>query len=142
MTDQKKNAKNWWWPRIENLDDAIEASKSGFIASLIVACVTAAFATYALFSKSSILGIDAWAYFDSVIFLLVAWRIKKYSRVFAVFGTILYVVEKIMFLQSQGAQASSGIFMTIIFLLMFITGTRGVFAYHKFSKISKQLENL
>lgn len=136
VTDQKKNAKNWYWPRIENLDDAIEASKSGFIVSLIFACVTAAFATQALYSKDSYLGVDAaWAYIGCAIFLIVAWRIKKYSRVFAVLGTLLYVVEKIILFQSQGAKFTR-IFFTIMFLLMFITGIRGVFAYHKFSKDS------
>lgn len=136
MNKQKEISKNWWWPKITNLDEAIEVSKSGSIISLIVACITAAFATYALYSKSSILGVDAWAYFDSFLFLVIAWRIKKYSRVFAVLGTLLYICERVVLFQEQGIQAANGIVVTIMFLLMFINGVRGVFAYHKFLKMS------
>ena len=81
-------------------------------------------------SQKEIASIDAWAYVDAVLFTLIAWRIKKFSRAFAVVGVSLFIFEKVMFAQSQGA---TGWAMAVFLLLMFINGARGVFAYHRFS---------
>lgn len=67
----------------------------GVGAAGIVAVLTAAFATWALMSQSTVVGfIDAWAYVDTVLFTLVAFGIYKESRFAAVFGLSVFIAEK------------------------------------------------
>jgi len=132
MADEKKKT-NWFWPKINDLESAKEASKLGFWAALFVAVVTTIFATIALATQEEIASINAWAYLDAFLFGIIAWRIKRYSRVFAVIGIILFVIEKAMLATTQGA---AGWPMAIIILLMFINGARGVFGYHRYKKSS------
>ena len=129
MSD-KKPVKNWWWPKLSDRESAIEATKTGFRAAIVVAVVTAIYATVAPLTKKEIASINAWAYLDTVLFGVIAWRIKCYSRAFAVAGVLLFIAEKIMLAQTLG---TAGWPMAVFLLLMFITGARGTFAYHKFS---------
>lgn len=134
MSDDKK-ATQWHWPEISDQATAAEAAKSGFWAAICVAVVTAVFATIALVTQKEVASIDPWAYLDAVFFAIIAWRIKKYSRVFAVIGILLFIIEKAILAQTQGA---AGLPLAVIFLLMFINGARGVFAYHKYSKTPEE----
>ena len=124
---------NVFWPKINDLPSASAASDLGFWAALAVALITAVFATIALVANTDILAINAWAYFDAVLFALIAWRIKRRSRAFAVAGLCLFIIEKIVQF-SQPEVASSGAVMAVLFLLLFISGVRGTFAFHRFSR--------
>jgi hypothetical protein len=67
MTEAKKH--NIFWPSVKTLEDAKKAAGYGTGAAIVVAAVTAAFATWALVSKSTVIGfVDAWAYVDAVLF--------------------------------------------------------------------------
>jgi hypothetical protein len=138
MTEKKKS-NNWWWPKITDQASAIEASRAGFWAAVVVAVITAVFATISLVSQEAIATIDPWAYFDAVLFAVIAWRIRRYSRFFAVAGVVLFVIEKAIQAQTQGA---NGWPLAIVLLLMFISGVRGVFAYHRFSRTETQTGNV
>ena len=68
------------------MESAKKAAGYGVGAAGIIAVLTAAFATWALMSQSTVVGfIDAWAYVDAVLFTLVAFGIYKESRFAAVF---------------------------------------------------------
>jgi hypothetical protein len=137
---EKKKTINWWWPKITDQATAIEASKAGYWAAVMVASITAIFATIALVTQKELATLDASAYFDAVLFFIIAWRIKNYSKLFAIAGILLFILEKIMLAQTQGAK---GWPLAIVLLLMFISGVRGVFAYHKYSTSNKpQTENI
>src|SRR5262245_28845717 len=131
----KQATTNVIWPKIGDIEAAKQVAKSGFWAAAIVAVVTAIFATIALVTQKEVATIDAWAYVDAVLFALIAWRVKKFSRVFAVAGIVLDVLEEILLAQQLGG---TGVVMAIILLLMFIHGARGVFAYHRF--VAKAVE--
>jgi hypothetical protein len=123
------------WPTITDQASAIEASKAGFWAAVVVATITAIFATVALVTQKEIASINAWAYVDAALFSIIAWRIKRYSKFFAVAGVVLFIGEKIMIAQTEGAR---GLPLAIILLLMFISGVRGVFGYHRYSTNEQQ----
>ena len=140
MADQAtKKVKNWWWPTISDQSSAIEASKAGFWAALSVAVITALFATIALVTHKEIASVNVSAYVDAVLFSIIAWRIKNYSKIFAVVGVVLFLIEKGLQFQSSGAQ---GLPLAIILLLMFVSGARGVFAYHRYEIELPQIESL
>ncbi|TFW30494.1 hypothetical protein [Massilia horti] len=135
----EKKSKNWWWPTITDQASAIEASKAGYWAAVIVAVVTAAFATFALMLQKEIVAVGPLAYIDAVLFAVIAWRIKKYSKFFAVAGVVLFVIEKALLAPAQGV---AGLPLAIVVLLMFVNGARGVFAYHRYAIGETHAENV
>lgn len=120
----------WYWPQIGNVADAEQASNAGMWAALVCAGVTTLFATVAVFSHGAIMGINGWAYVDALLFALIAWRIRARSKVFAVIGLGLFVLEKVFQFATQ-PKAGVGIFLAIVLLFAFISGVRGTFAYHR-----------
>ena len=129
----EKEKRNWFWPTIVDVSSAKEAAKGGFWAALFVAVVTAIVATIAMVGHTTIMGAGPWAYVDAALFGLIAWKIKSYSKFFAVAGIVLFIIEKLSLASSQGA---TGLPLALIILLMFINGARGVFAYHRLSVAS------
>lgn len=53
------------------------------------------------------------------------------SRTAAIFGLVLYIIEKIYMMIIYGIMPN---FMIVIFTMGFINGIRGTFAYHKLKK--------
>jgi len=120
----------WYWPQIDNVADAEQASNGGMWAALICAGVTTLFATVAVVSHGAIMGINGWAYVDALLFAVIAWRIRARSKAFAVAGLTLFALEKVFQFATQ-PKAAVGIFLAIALLLAFISGVRGTFAYHR-----------
>lgn len=119
------------WPKIFDLSSAVSAANQGFWAAVIVAVFTTLAVTFvAVTGVNSAL--NAWSYIDAAVFGVIAWRIKRHSRFFAVLGLLLFVVEVIMLI-SQGQLYSIGVLITFALLMSFINGIRGTFAFHRFS---------
>jgi hypothetical protein len=127
------NKKNWFWPEIVDRPSAVSASDQGFWAAVFVASITALLATISLAIKSDVASVDGWAYVDAVIFGIFAWRIKHRSKIFAIAGLGLFILEKVDQFSQQPHVAASGIFMAVCLLICFINGVRGNFAYHRLS---------
>ena len=128
MSEQKKS--NVFWPSIGTIEQAKGAVKTGAVAAVLVALITTAFASWALFSGGSVAGfIDPWAYVDAVLFGAIAFGIYKESRAAAVVGLLLYVLEKVYQVVLTGQ--FQGAILTILFVLFFISGVRGTFALHR-----------
>lgn len=133
MSEPKKH--NFFWPSVSTLEEAKKAAGYGTGAALIVAIVTAGFATWALVSKSTVLGfIDAWAYVDAVLFSAVAFGIYKESRFAAAAGLALYLLEKAYQIYATGQ--FQGAVLTVFLTIMFISSVRGTFALHRLRKQS------
>ena len=125
-------AHSTWWPATDTLEHAQSTSRYGMWAAGFVAVVTAIVATIALVSGSAIAGIDAWAYLDAVLFAAITFGIYKLSRVAAVAGLVLYVLES-LYAMAQLAGPRSGIVLRIIITLAFVHAVRGTFAYRRLS---------
>lgn len=121
----------WYWPKLENLADAVQASNQGMWAAVFCAAVTALFATIAIFANRGIAGIGPSAFVDALLFALVAWRIRARSRAFAVAGLCLFVIEKAFQVATQPQSLRFGFIVAILLLLAFVSGVRGTFAYHR-----------
>jgi hypothetical protein len=120
-----------WWPTITDKASAIEASRAGFWAAVAIASITAAFTTYTLVTQKEFTSFTAGAYIDAILFSIIAWRIRRFSKFFAIAGVVLFIFGKIIqFSQGEGVQ---GLLLAVLILLMFISGARGVFAYHRYS---------
>jgi predicted PurR-regulated permease PerM len=106
---------------------------------VVIASITAAFSTYTLVTQKEFTSLTAGAYVDAVLFSIIAWRIRRFSKLFAIAGVLLFIFEKIMqFSQGEGVK---GLPLAILILLMFVSGVRGVFAYHRYSSNKQSTEN-
>jgi hypothetical protein len=117
----------WYWEDVSGVSGAQKAINGGFWAALLVAIVTSVFVGLS-FAGVGLLGIGPAALLDAAIFAAIAVGIKRKSRVAAVSGLILYIIERIYMLQRGG---TGGVVMGIIFTLLFINAVRGAFAYHR-----------
>ena len=127
---------SWYWPKITNIADAAKASDQGFWAAVLVAGITTVIATITVFSGREIAAINPYAYIDAALFALIAWRIRRRSRAFAVVGLVLFLFEKIHQFSVEPQIASVGAIMAIFFVLLFINGIRGTFAFHRLAQKS------
>lgn len=132
--------RNWFlnmlWPKLSDLDSANHAADIGYFAAMIIAVISVVLSTIALimsFDRLILELVSVWVFFvvgygyvKAAVFFLIAWRIKKYSRVFSIIGLALHVIDV------PDSNIYLGIYLFTLF--MFISGVRGVFAYHNFSK--------
>jgi nitrate reductase gamma subunit len=125
-------------PTIVTLSDAQSTGRQGTWAACFVTGIMS------LVALASILGRlpedfprNGWALIDAAIFGLIAWGIYRMSRVAAVAGLVLYIIERIAMHIVMGKSRISGIFITVLFLVMFINAVRGTFAYHRMRNAEK-----
>ena len=121
----------WYWPEITDAESARSAAKLARGAALFCAGITLVVTILAIMGVELVqkLGVSAWSLLDVALFLAVAWGIHRMSRTAAVFGLILYALERLFMMLESGPK---GIIMTVIFTLAFISGVRGTFAYHRY----------
>ncbi len=94
-------------------------------ASLIVAGITA------VVSQMQVLGLNNWALLDAGLFGAIAYGVHRMSRVVAVAGLLLFVIERIAMFQSSGR---TGGLVALALLVAFIHGVRGTIGYHRLRK--------
>jgi hypothetical protein len=99
MTQTKEK---WWWPPVNDLSEAVDASNKGVWAAGVVAAITFAILIFSQITSSSVVGVDAWAIVDVIFFGLIAWGIYRRSRICAVLGLFLFIVGKILQLAAFG----------------------------------------
>jgi len=122
----------WYWPTIEDESSAEHATKAAVGVSGFIAAVTALAAVLSIVYHKPILGLDGWGLIDALIFALIAWRISKASRTWAVLGLLMYLVE-VGYKLATNPSGARGV-LTIIFILAYINAIRGAFAYHRYRK--------
>jgi hypothetical protein len=115
---------NWIWPTITNEDEAKNAAKSGAYGALFVALCTGGIATIAIATGRSYAGIDGYGLVDAVLFVLIAWRLFRYSFPWAVFGLSIYLAGALLKFRSDPKQIGA---MAAIISLSFIASVRGTY---------------
>jgi hypothetical protein len=125
-------ANNRWWPDVSDRNGAEKAIMDGFGAAAFVATVTALVALISIFLHKPILGIDGLGLFDATVFAAIGFGIYRKSRASAVAGLVVYVVERVYMMSTNGAPAS-GVVLSFFLTMGFVHGIRGTFAYRKFS---------
>jgi hypothetical protein len=122
----------WYWPTIDDKSSAEHATKSAVGVSGFIAAVTALAAVLSIVYHKPILSLDGWGLVDAVIFALIAWRISKVSRTWAIVGLLMYLFE-VGYKLVTSPSGALGV-LTIIFILTYINAIRGAFAYHRYRK--------
>ncbi len=122
------------WPDVQSIDNAEKACHTAAICAFVVAGITGLVAGIALAGSSVIPGINGWAFLDAGIFALLGFFLWRCSRTAAVIALVLFILERIQMMASNGI---AGLPLGIVFILLFIGGVRGAFAYHRLQQAAK-----
>jgi hypothetical protein len=125
----------WYWPTIEDESSAEAATKPAVGASGFFAAVTGLIATLSIVYHRPVLGFNGWSFVDAILFVVIAWRIKRMSRAWAVLGFLIYLLE-VGFNFATNKAGAIGV-LTVIFILTYIGAIRGTFAFHRYRQITE-----
>jgi hypothetical protein len=120
-----------WWPPVTHREGAKQAAHEGAGAAVFVAAVTGLFSALAIFGVQILPGFSPSSLVDAGLFAVVAWRVYRLSRAWAVVGLSLFVAEQAYGFYHRGITLTAGLVVVIILLLGFIHGVRGTFAYRR-----------
>ena len=129
MSKPQSTLRERWWPEIRDRDTARKTAHQAFWAAIAVIVVTLVFATVAVLG-TSVAGITPAAFLDAAIFGVIAIGIWRMSRVAAVAGLALFVLERLLMLPENHGTGS--LIVGIAIALAFANGVRATFAYHRF----------
>jgi hypothetical protein len=116
-----------YWPTIWNLKTARSAAMQGFWAAVLVAAITAALSLLSAFGVK-LFDFDLSALTDAAAFAVIAFGIYRMSRLAALAGLSLYVLERAYMWATLGPKNPA---IAAIFTLAFVSSVRGTFAYRK-----------
>jgi hypothetical protein len=127
--------KNGLWPIIKTAEAAHWAARQGAWASFIIAAFTlvAIIAISILKTDLSIkLEVTYFTYFNVIAFIIIGLAIwRRYSRLAALSGLILYLVGKVTIWQIV---TTSSLLLIVAFTLSFVHSVRGCYAWHRFKE--------
>jgi hypothetical protein len=115
---------------IANIEDAKAAAMIGAGAAGFAVLTTALLIVIGMTSPAS------WV--DAGLFALISWLIFKMSRIAAVSGLVLFLLEKVYQIVHVRLPVS-GYVVAIFVTCGFIWGIRGTFAFHRFRKADTYL---
>jgi len=135
----------WWqrgskglWPDVNILEGAKAASNCGYWAAVFVAGGTAFVILLGQLGyelEPGHFGIEAIV--DVTIFAAIAWGIARYSRFAAILGLVVFLLERLYSWYSFGI---GGMGVAAIFVLLFVNGIRGNFAYQRHRMLDSSVE--
>lgn len=110
-------------------EHAHPACNAGFGAAVFVAVVTTIVAFASLTGVQAVPGatVNLLALIDAAVFAAVAWGIRRHSRLAAVAGLALFVLEKV----GTPPPNPGGWLVAAVLLGCFVAGVVGVFSHHR-----------
>ncbi|HKD16664.1 MAG TPA: hypothetical protein VKG23_02260 [Thermoanaerobaculia bacterium] len=110
-----------YWPDLSSATEAEKAVKTAAYVAFFVAAITTIGSLLTLFSVAQIL--PGWSIVDALVFAVLGVLILRGSRVAAVLGLSLYVVEVVASVAASGNPA--GLVIGIFFGVALLNGVRG-----------------
>jgi hypothetical protein len=129
----------WYWPTIEDESSAESAVSPAVGVSGFIAALTGLLAILSIVYHEPIFGLNGFSLLDSALFILVAWRIKKMSRTWAVIGLLLYLIE-VGYNVAANRNGAIGV-IAVVFILIYVGAIRGAFAFHRYRKAANAQSN-
>ena len=123
-----------YWPDIYDLESSKKAGRLGATAAFLCAGVTALFALLAELGWALVKGFDIWALGDAIIIGALGIGVWRMSRICAVLALVTYTAERLFAWATNG---SSNPMLAVIFIVYFINGVRGTFAYQEYKTESR-----
>ena len=112
------------------------ASRLGLGAAMICAVVTSIFIVLRLTAGISATEETLWRLVEASLFGIIALGIYQMSRIAAISGLILYILERVVLWMTMG---SKNPVLAIVFTLAFVNGVRGTLGYYRFKKSLRKI---
>lgn len=137
----------WYWPSIHSSESAKAATVNAIGWSVVMALLLVVDG-FGLFPSRHGGRISLPLLIVGTVFALVAWGIRKMSRIAATvgaFGWLSYCgfgIPRIIIAISRGADAFGliWVFLDLLFLHFYVTAVRATISYHHFSGLQQQTE--
>ncbi len=123
----KKPMLNKWWPDMSIEKNQIKSARLASVIAVIIAIITAIVVIIG--------GLDQAALIDAVLFAIIAFFLWRMSRVAAVAGLGLYLLEIVYSINNNPERGLIGWLLSAFFILIFANGVRATFAHKQ--KISE-----
>ena len=126
--ETKPAKSNFLWPNVETIEGATWASRQGFGASIFVAVATTIVSLLAFGGNAMAKSwhMSAWSLIDAGCFYAIAAGLWRHSRVAAISGMSLYLLEQGYGLAQLGRTGNP--IMIVILTIAFLDGVRGTWA--------------
>lgn len=129
----KQKRKTEWWA-LRTLDDMKAAARVGVGAAIFCGTATIAVATLNLIGVTDqFMHIDAGAYVDAVVWMVVAFFLWRMSRVAALVAVAEFVLGKAIQIANHDLDFGGGV-LAIAMTLLFIHTVRATFKYHRMAE--------
>jgi hypothetical protein len=130
---------SWFWPDVNSRKNALFAISEAFYVMLAVASLLALFA-FVDFARAWKFDDRLWGFVEAVFLAATAIGIRHKSRVAAVLGFTLYVVDRVG--QWVATGHPGGLLLTIVVALALLHGVRGTFALHRFAPLPANMPSI
>jgi len=121
------------WAKISDVPSAEAAVKTASNAAWFVAGMTGVVSGIALV-HGPVLGVDGSALVDAGLMAVAAWRLRHYSRVWAIVALLDWLLGLYAKVMNGNPAMTGAILASLAMLLLFIGGVRGTFALARFRK--------
>jgi hypothetical protein len=121
---------SWAWPDVDDLDSAQDAAHKAAYFAWTAAGFTLLFLV--LFVNpldAKMFAIIFITLVEAALYAVSGWQVYKFSRAWAVAGLVLYTLDLVAALIYFGPVLIGA--MRIVFIIGFVNGVRGTFAYHR-----------
>ena len=125
--------RSWFWPDVSTRKNALSAISEASWVMVGVACLLTPF-TFVEFARGWELDERLLGFAEAALLTGIAFGIRQKSRVAAVIGFVLYVIDRVGLWVETGHPGS--LVITILVALALLHGVRGTFAFHNFAPIS------
>ena len=123
---------SWFWPDVSTRKNATFATTEAFYVLLGVATLVALF-TFVDFARGWEFDERLWGFAEAAVLVGIAFGIRQKSRVAAVAGFALLVLDRIAQVAVTGHPGA--LLLAIAVALALLHGVRGACAFHKFAPI-------
>jgi hypothetical protein len=131
--------RQFFWPEIKDQEGAKKVCHTAAAAAFLIAIITTVIIILSLRGVELFSKINELAFFDVGLFLIIGVFLYRCSRIAAVMALLLYAFEQYEMIRITKPQWS---FTIVLFLLFFINGIRGAFAYHAIKRKEGEAERL
>ena len=123
-----------YWPDVRIRAAAEKAARDAALTAFCVAGITALLSALAWLDVLRI--VSPWSILDALVFTVVGVFIVRRSRIAALLGLLIYLLESMAGLLSGASKSAGGAVLAVIFTLFFINGLRGTMALARMSQRS------
>jgi hypothetical protein len=130
----------WYWKSVSTIDLAKSATTGGVVAACLVAIfnlvIAGLLAADPDLARGSMLdGLDFLPIaLTAGVYFAIAWGIRSLSRIAAVLGLLLYVLDRLAAVAIVGPHLL-GCILSFAVVLLFLNAVRGTFAYHSLARV-------